>query len=143
MVPFHHFDLLIRHDRGIFLNPSHCLSHLVSLLKHGWMRSPHTLSTCLAITKTLNCRHFPIFWEEFLPGAADEWSRMRSSQDPGNKHAPDIQHYTVCTSLQFYTLLTAHCIKCTQQTGNWSTLVAEQCRFPILYRIHRTPNIRT
>ena len=122
MVHFHHFDLLIRHDRGIFLNPSHCLSHLVSLLKHGWMRSPHTLSTRLAITKTLNCRHFPIFWEEFLPGAADEWSRMRSSQDPGNKRAPDIQHYTyyVYNTIHFFTILyTAHCTLYKMHTEDW------------------------
>ena len=85
-----------------FLNPSQCLS---CLLDETWMdvSYPQFVDPS-ANYKKLNCRHFPLFWEEFLPGAADEWWRMRCSQDPGNKRTPDphpallnIVHHTVCS----------------------------------------------
>ena len=108
-----------------FLNPSQCLS---CLLDETWMdvSYPQFVDPS-ANYKKLNCQHFPLFWEEFLPGAADEWWRMRCSQDPGNKRTPDphpallnIVHHTVCSqsastlyfTLAHFTLYTVYWLPC-------------------------------
>ena len=94
-----------------FLNPSQCLS---CLLDETWMdvSYPQFVDPS-ANYKKLNCRHFPLFWEEFLPGAADEWWRMRCSQDPGNKRTPD--PHPALLNIAHHTAQCVH--KCTPHTA--------------------------
>ena len=100
------------------------LSSLSFLLQHGWMCRTHTLSTRLLITKSSIVHIFHFSGKNFSRQAADEWWRMRCSQDPGNKRTPDphstllnMVHYT----LHKRRLHTAHKIT------HWP---------PIHYRLH-------